>query len=250
MSVVDPRHRAHPAGFTILEVVLALVIFSLMTVMVYGAFFIGHRAVYAGERQADVNQRMRMAEELIGRQIRSAVLYYARYEDDQIPFFFGQADAVSFVTAAPQGRGGHGLAVVTYRVVDGKLYLEERSIFTPEDLYLFPADVPVQRAMLLADFTALRFEYLPREDLDAQWQAAWDARDEDGLPAAIRLTITGLPFFGGNPWLFQVPIFTTSYGFGIDEFAEPPEDTSDEDLGDDDDAGTDQLDDDTDEETE
>ena len=77
--MTDPRRRLAAsvgvAGFTLLEMVLALVIFGMIAAIVYSAFYFGHRAVTSGERAADDNQRMRLAEEMMGRQVRSAVYY-------------------------------------------------------------------------------------------------------------------------------------------------------------------------------
>jgi prepilin-type N-terminal cleavage/methylation domain-containing protein len=140
------------SGFTLLEVVLSLVIFSFITLMVYGAFFIGHRAVIKGEAEADVNQRMRVADDILGRQVRSAVFYFARHEEETYPFFVGRPDGMSFVSASPQGRGGTGLAVVTYRATPEGLVLEERAAFTPQDLNKPPKDAHIDRAVLLSGF--------------------------------------------------------------------------------------------------
>ena len=55
MSRRTDRSAAAPmptTGFTLLEVVLSLVIFSFLTLMVYGAFFVGHRAVLDEEFRA------------------------------------------------------------------------------------------------------------------------------------------------------------------------------------------------------
>lgn len=210
------------AGFTLIEVVLSLVIFSLLTLMVYSAFFIGHRAVLKGERDADQNQRMRVAEDILGREVRSAAVYWVRHEDDQFPFFVGRADGMSFVSAAPQARGGTGLAAVTYRVVDGQLILEERVGFTHEDLVRPPSGAHVERAVLLSGFSSLRFEYLPRDDAEGGWQRQWDGREEDTLPLAVRVTVEGLPFFG-HPWVREIPIMSIAYGLNNDEIQEPDE---------------------------
>ncbi len=217
------------AGFTLLEMVLALVIFGMIAVLVYSAFYFGHRAVTSGERAADENARTRLAEEMLGRQLRSAVYYHAIFDEEQIAFFLGYSDGMMFVTSAPQSRGGTGLAAVTYRVVDGRFVLEERTNFTPDDLYDAPADAPVDRAVLLEGFTSLRMEYLPREEIDLGWSDKWDARDEDDLPAAVRVTVDGLPFFGGQPWIREIPLLTMAYGWGTDEFKEPPDEQDDDD---------------------
>ena len=217
------RDASRARGFTLLEVILSLMIFSLLTLMVYSAFFIGHRAVLKGERDADQNQRMRVAEDVLGREVRSATLYFARHDDEVFPYFLGRADGMTFVSAAPQARGGTGLAVVTYRVADGQLILEERVGFTPQDLLRPPASAHVERAVLLGGFTAIRFEYLAHDDAGTGWQQAWDGRDEEALPQAVRVTVEGLPFFG-HPWIREIPLMTVAYGIGNDETREPDED--------------------------
>ncbi len=233
---------AAAAGFTLLEVVLSLVIFSMITLMVYGAFFIGHRAVIKGERAADINQRMRVADDILGRQVRSAVFYFARHEDETFPYFIGRPDGMSFVSAAPQGHGGTGLTVVTYRADQGELLLEERGAFTPEDLVKPPKDAHIDRAVLLAGFSSIRFEYLPHEEGGAEWQSSWDAREEDMLPAAVRVSVDGLEFFG-HPWVRDIPLMTIAYGWGNEDFQEP----DDEDAGDIDSNDNDDADEETDE---
>jgi general secretion pathway protein J len=226
------RPRSGAAGFTLLEMVLALVIFGMIAAVVYSAFYFGHRAVTSGERAADENQRMRLAEEFLGRQLRSAVYYFAKHDEEEIAFFLGAADGMTFVTSAPQSNGGTGLAVVTYRLVEGKLVVEERTNFTPDDLYDPPSNARVERAVLLDGFTSFRFEYLPREEMDLGWADKWDARDEDTLPAAVRVTVDGLPFFNGQPWVREIPLLTMAYGWGTDEFQEPPDEQNEDDDGD------------------
>ena len=226
------RSRSASAGFTLLEMVLALVIFGMIAALVYSAFYFGHRAVTSGERSADDNQRIRLAEEFLGRQVRSAVYYFAKHDDDDVAYFLGGADAMSFVTSAPQSRGGTGLAAVTYRVVDGRLVLEERTNFTPEELYSAPANAHVERAVLLEGFSSFRLEYLPHEEVEALWAKKWDGRDEDTLPAAVRVTVEGLPFFGGKAWVRVIPLVTMAYGWGTDDFQEPPDDDVEDDDSD------------------
>jgi len=226
------RSRSASAGFTLLEMILALVIFGMIAALVYSAFYFGHRAVTSGERAADESQRMRLVEELMGRQIRSAVYYFAKHDDDEIAFFLGAADGMSFVTSAPQSHGGTGLAVVTYRLVQSHLVVEERTNFTPDELYDPPVNTRVERAVLLEGFSSFRLDYLAREEVDLGWAEKWDARDEDSLPAVVRVTVEGLPFFGGRAWVREIPLLTIAYGWGSDDFQEPPEDETD-DEGDD-----------------
>jgi general secretion pathway protein J len=230
------------AGFTLLEVVLALVVFSLLTLLVYGAFFLGHRAVIKGERQADINQRVRIAEDILGRQLRSTVYYFGRHDDENVAYFIGRPDGVSFVSAAPQTRGGTGLAVITYRAVDGQLLLEERTAFTPADLFDPPRDAHVAKAVLLSGFSEIAFEYMAHEDDDRRWQSQWDGREEELLPAVVRVSVAGLEFFNGAPWVRDIPLMTMVSGWGDDTFTEPPEDDEYEDEDEEEDETDDEAD--------
>jgi len=233
------QRRAAMTGFTLLEVILSLVIFSFITLMVYGAFFVGHRAVLKGERDADENQRMRVAEDVLGREVRSAVRYIAKHKDETGPYFLGESEGLTFVTAAPQARGGTGLAAVTYKVVDGQLVLEERVGFTPEDLYRPPADAHVDRAVLLSGFSAIRFEYLSRDEGENGWVRKWDAREEDAMPVAVRVTVEGLPFFG-HPWVREIPIMSESYRIGDEDMQDQEDEDNEADADTDNDTESDE----------
>jgi len=42
---------------------------------------------------------MRVADEILGRQVRSTVFYFARHDDETFPYFIGRSDGMSFVSA-------------------------------------------------------------------------------------------------------------------------------------------------------
>ena len=67
-----------PAGFTLLEVVIAMTALALVTVICYGAFYLGIRAMERGEVAVVAAQRLRVATDVIIRQIKSIVPYKAR----------------------------------------------------------------------------------------------------------------------------------------------------------------------------
>jgi len=234
-GIVPPRRtltRAGAgAGFTLLEIVLALTIFGLLTLMAYSAFDVGHRAVLKGERAADINQRMRIAADIISRQLHSAIFYFAKDDEDSSPYFLGTAEGMSFVTAAPQSHNGQGLAVVTYRVVDGELVIEERISFSRDNLWESRDNFEVQRSVLFSGFSALHFEYLQHEEEADAWQPTWDGREHEGMPAAVRITVEGLEFFNFSPWVQSIPLMTVAGGSGTDEAQEPPDEEEDDAAG-------------------
>src|SRR5437899_12611450 len=124
--------RTGRGGFTLLEIVIALTALALVTVICYGAFHLGIRAMERGEVAVVGAQRLRVATDVIIRQIKSAVPYAARNRDEDVyPFFFGGATWVTFVTATGL-EGGGGLARVSYQVVDDppRLVVTESAFFT------------------------------------------------------------------------------------------------------------------------
>src|SRR5437762_13050592 len=94
-SVVPGAAAVTRAGFTLLEIVIALTALALVTVICYGAFHLGIRAMERGEVAVVAAQRLRVATDVIIRQIKSIVPYKARNRDDEeYVFFMGTASSM------------------------------------------------------------------------------------------------------------------------------------------------------------
>src|SRR5436190_1620177 len=87
--------RTGRGGFTLLEIVIALTALALVTVICYGAFHLGIRAMERGEVAVVAAQRLRVATDVIIRQVKSIVPYKARNRDDE--------DYVFFMGSSPSG---------------------------------------------------------------------------------------------------------------------------------------------------
>src|SRR5947208_2319856 len=98
-------------GFTLIEVVLALTIFALMGRILYGAFFLGHRAVEKSQGSFESNQKLRSFGDLLGSYIRSTYPYRASPQDPTF-FFEGEEDGLTFASSHSLGRRGSGRAKV------------------------------------------------------------------------------------------------------------------------------------------
>lgn len=205
------------AGFTLLELVLAMAILAMVTTICYGAFFVASQSVTKGEVAVVTAQRLRVATDILIRQIKSAVPYPARNGDDEVyPFFRGDQSGMTFVTANGRLRGG-GLARVQYRTAAGDdgvdLVIEEDPYFGPDELGAETLDPrTATAAALLTGFRGARFQYLLDDGADLEWRDGWDAYEEDSLPAAIRIMIEGLPGLENEVWGQEIPIMVTTYG--------------------------------------
>src|SRR5437868_338778 len=149
------------AGFTLLELMLAMTALAMVAAVCYGAFHLGIRAVEKGEMAVVTTQRLRVAADTLIRQIKSTVAYPARNEEEDVyPFFMGSATSMTFITAAGL-QGGGGLTRVVYQVVDDppRLVISESPFFSPDELGRDPVDHAADAGTTLLDnFRSLKFE--------------------------------------------------------------------------------------------
>ena len=74
---------------------------ALIAAICYGAFHLGIRAVERGEMAVVTAQRLRVASDVLIRQVKSTVAYPACNEEEEVyPYFFGTATSMTFITAA------------------------------------------------------------------------------------------------------------------------------------------------------
>src|SRR5262249_34079825 len=148
----------------------------------YGAFHLGIRAVERGEVAVVTAQRLRVASDVLIRQIKSTVAYPACNDEEEVyPYFVGTATSMSFISAAGL-EGGGGLTRVAYQWVENRtgLVRAEGSHFSPQMLgggHLAP---PSDRtAVLLDGFKTLRFQYMMNDGVDTEWRDEWDSYEEE-----------------------------------------------------------------------
>jgi hypothetical protein len=223
MSDVPRRGAASgTAGFTLLELILAMTSLAMITAICYGAFHLAIRAVERGEVAVMTAQRLRVAGDVVDRQVKSIVPYFARNLDGETyPYFQGTATSVAFVTAAGLSGGGR-LARVVYQVLEdpARLLLTETPVFSPQTLGREAVDQPSGQATVVFEgFRSLRFEYLLSDGVDIEWVARWDGYEEETLPAAVRMVVEGLPGLeaegtGGEPvaWGQEKPVMLAVFG--------------------------------------
>jgi prepilin-type N-terminal cleavage/methylation domain-containing protein len=212
-------------GLTLVELLIALTLLAGLSLALSGTISIGARSAGSAERRTEQARRFRIATDLIVRQLRSAapLLVLAENEDDEdtpIPYFFGEQERVSFVTAMPQAPENSGYALVEYWLDGEVLMMSELPYFAT-----FAGDVGAKldhlkfAAPLLLDVGSLSFEYR-RSSFDTDtWSGDWDAEEEDSLPAVVRIVIEPAKPDGPS-WYHEVPIFVGVYNeiTGEDDF--------------------------------
>ena len=204
--------RKSESGLTLVELVIALTLMAALSVALAGTISIGARSASSAERRTEQARRFRIATDLMVRQLRSAapLLVIAENEDDEdepIPFFEGEQDRLTFVTAMPQAPENSGYALVEYWIEDEVLMMSELPYFATfagdagRDLDHLKFTAP-----LLLDVGSLTFQYRRSSFETETWTEDWSANDNDALPAVVRIAIE--PARPGGPfWYHEVPVY-------------------------------------------
>jgi prepilin-type N-terminal cleavage/methylation domain-containing protein len=178
------------AGFTLIEVVLAVTIFALMGGVLYGAFSLGHTAVEKSEKSFNRSQKIRSTGDLLATYIRSGYPYRESIQEQTI-FFEGERESLTFVSAYSHGMGGRGMAIIT---------IEKQDTETGRMSFRLTETAPVrvgseggdagQRYSLLIQEGIRDFHlaYLDVEGDKENWEDRWDGKERPRLPRALKIS--------------------------------------------------------------
>jgi len=174
---------AREHGFTILELIVAITILSLVTVLIGSGFRLALNSWDKGEAETEWTQRMRVLSGQLSQQIKSAYPYKMKIDDKSLMVFEGKNDSIMFATAFSDSSSG-GFKWVRYSFRDQTLFYKEGLL--PDKK--MDEKISGDEDIMDPDVQEVKFEYLsPDED---GWKESWD--EEDRLPGAVRVTISFL----------------------------------------------------------
>jgi len=194
MSVRPPMRAAR--GFTLLEVMLAIVLLALLLAGTWGAIRTAVHAMHSGEDAIDRTNRLRVAEEFMRHQV-SRILPLSFGQDDSTGtnyVFEGSADSMRFVAPMPGYLSKGGPYVQTLRFVNGRG--GKALVFTDYMLNGFDladAKATMEPAVLLDQIQDGKFEYRTLDDNGdlTDWSSQWD--DPSVTPVMVRIAVTMRP---------------------------------------------------------
>lgn len=175
--------KQRQAGFTLLEMLVALVVFGLVMAGIAQAFHYGLAAITASSRVTRTPEDLTAMDMALRRMIDEA-------EPDSMK---GSAFTLAFTTRLPQGAGPTGgLQDVALQLgPGGVLVLHYRP--HPPGLPLGPLP-PARTDPLAAGVTGVRFSYLlARPDAAPVWSSKWSGK---GLPLLVRMHLA----LNGRDW--------------------------------------------------
>jgi general secretion pathway protein J len=178
--------RVDTAGFTLIEIILAVSTLAVVVLLATSALRVGLRAWEAGQRRADLQQESRALVELVSEALAGAYPYQGRLglSPQRVVLFEGEPDEVRFVTNAPplvlDAPTAPFHAVVLGRKGTEGLRLVENPV---------PAEAPFgDGPERMLSRSVARFTLAYRDERGA-WQERWDGKEVGGLPTAVRVEL-------------------------------------------------------------
>ena len=193
------------AGFTLLELLVALAIFSLLAVMSYNGLKIVLDQQAATEVQAEALAELQKVYLLLQRDVEQVVPRPIRDEyGDEQPALAG-GDALQLTRGGwsnPAGRLRSSLQRVGYAFEDGQLVRYSWGVLDRAQ------DSEPQRQPLIGDIGEMTIRYLGTNN---EWEDLWpnplasgDSADKTALPRAVDITLDH-ERFGPLVWVFRLP---------------------------------------------
>lgn len=190
------------AGFTLLELVLALTLTSLLALVAYGSLNLSLKAVTRGRVAVDRLQELRVGETILERSLSSAVMGSLGNRN----YFIGEPRQMRFFT--PVALEAHTLGgIYHWRVLLGQdeaghgvLAVEQTKNI---NWYRDPEGVEV-RQIILHDVSDLSFTY----GASGKDYETWDGKKVDGLPDWVKVHLT---LKGQQPQVWLIPIHVAEF---------------------------------------
>jgi general secretion pathway protein J len=178
-------------GFTLVELLLALTLMSMLLALAYGGLRASTRATDKGQAILEDSSRIRMAHQFVRKQLNQMVpLVFEESENgEERAVFRGDAGSIRFVAPMPGYLGFGGPQVQELSLVPGEngleLVLSHALLqnFEEQNLYARPS------ILLLDQIAEGSFSFLGRDENDelTGWSTQW--ADPALLPEAVALEI-------------------------------------------------------------
>jgi prepilin-type N-terminal cleavage/methylation domain-containing protein len=199
------RRLSPQSGFTLLELLVAIMILTMIMTAAMGAVRVASRSFEAGIQRSDENARIRVVADILRRQFRQ--LLPVTWNENRRDFiaFKGDRDRVQFVAPAPDSSTGPGYLIYQISNVPSQeqnpLVLEFAAFDPGSDGFDMPANSGRE---VLANDIQVSFDYFGAlDELDSpDWHENWlpgSAR----LPTVVRMHLAS----SGQQWpelLFRV----------------------------------------------
>ncbi len=186
-------HTGLSRGFTLLELVVALLLLALMSAVLYGSLSLSANSWDRGAAKAEQASDMRLTEEYLRQALSAQHPLLFHKVADQPLYFLGTRDSLSFAAALP-GRAGGGMYYfrVALTPADETKRLTLARLIPDYGATALPEFADADKSVLADGIAEVRFGYFGRDpDVNAAstptWRDRWD--DPHVLPMLIRMEV-------------------------------------------------------------
>ena len=180
--------KARQSGFTLLELLIALMVTTAVVGLVFAGFGVIGRTEDRNQQVIDRAERMMVVGQWLGRKFDTLRLLVRQDNGALVNFFIGNAAGAMWVAPLPERSSDGGLYVfrsTPMRHPDGRVDLALEVL--PYDGMAMALDWgQAQRATLLADVRTLQWFY--QDGKTGQWVQQWDA-SKPSFPARVRVEL-------------------------------------------------------------
>lgn len=195
MRHCGPNRRQ--VGFTLLELVVAITLMGLVLVLLYSGMRLGLNGWDSGEQRAETTDRLRLAQEVLRRQLaQSMTVYQTGDQRERIAVFSGQPNEIEFVAPMLVQLGQGGLYRVRVGAGNGRLWMRWRP-YWPDD----PDAGPEQESVLLEGVSGLEWSYFGSDRSNGgeqseppHWRSEWTNPERRPLLVRLNLKVDGAPW--------------------------------------------------------
>ncbi len=179
-------------GFTLIEMIFAMTIMSLVAMIIAYAFHLGTDAWKRGERETGETQKLRVLSGLFYQQLKSAYPYQIDIDDGKAVFFEGESDSITFVTTLTDSSFG-GFKWVRYSFKNGTLLYKEGLLPDKE----WDEETEGKEKVVDTDLGSIEFSFYSADE--EEWSESWDFGEY--LPGAIKIKISHF-----QPFTVSIPV--------------------------------------------
>lgn len=180
---MEPKSKTKDhRGFTLLELLIAVTIFSIAAVAIYSSFNVGIRAWRKAEDSYKIRQEARHALDRIGRELRNAVNF------TPMPFD-GSSNYVSFSRALKisDSKGGYseGILKITYT-----FDANAKAVYYILQTYQESAkDESGTKSLLTSGISDFKLKYAYRQGDEIIWEDNWK-KEEKLIPFGMKVSLS------------------------------------------------------------
>ena len=176
------------SGFTLLEVLIAVVLLGILSAALYGSYFGVIRARDRASAGMESRRELGATLDLIRREVSSALFNRTdkrlRFVVEDRDNFGVPSSTLELTTLAPpagQSRSESGIVVVKYRIAEK----DKKRTLTRQERDLFSEEVTIPAYPQMEQISAFLVECYD----GSKWVKSWDTAINGALPKSVRVTV-------------------------------------------------------------